>query len=85
MVGNVSEWVADLVPPATACSAKLFGTNGSNCMTIDPAASFTPDGPAALLRGGDYFLTALDAGVFAVLGGHQPSDTPFGAGFRCAR
>jgi formylglycine-generating enzyme required for sulfatase activity len=84
MVGNVAEWVADWVPPATACSPKLFGSNGTNCMTIDPTAEFTPQGPGALIRGG-YFFTDKDPGVFAVLGGPPPSDTPAGTGFRCAR
>lgn len=86
MVGNLYEWVADWVPPATGCSTSLFGTNDDNCMTIDPQVPFTPTGPGALLRGGN-FNGGSGAGVFAVLG--DPSAAPSVAsnfiGFRAAR
>jgi hypothetical protein len=54
-------------------------------MTIDPTAEFTPEGPGTLIRGGDFSLSAMDAGVFAVRGGSTPTETPFATGFRCAR
>ncbi|MBI3797235.1 MAG: SUMF1/EgtB/PvdO family nonheme iron enzyme [Deltaproteobacteria bacterium] len=86
MVGNVQEWVADWVPPATttACSTSLFGTADINCMTIDPTSSSIPSGPAALIRGGS-FDDGTGAGVFAVNGLRQPSNAGGNIGFRCGR
>ena len=84
MVGNVWEWVADWVPPATTCSAALFGTEDFNCMTIDPLGIFTPTGPAALFRGGS-FGSGPNAGVFAVLAGDRPSSVIEDVGLRCGR
>jgi len=84
MVGNVWEWVADWVPPATGCTTALFGTSDVNCMTIDPTLSPTPNGPAALFRGGSFFEGA-GSGVFAVGGNRQPSFSFSNIGFRCGR
>ena len=84
MVGNLYEWVGDWVPPATGCSTDLFGAGDDNCMTIDPTSTFSPSGPAALIRGGGYRF-GVKAGVFAVNGGAQPSHVSGDIGFRCAR
>ncbi len=84
MVGNLDEWIADWGVPANTCGSDLFGTGDFNCMTIDPAASFTASGPAALIRGGD-FTGGASAGVFAVDGLSQPSGASGIIGFRCAR
>lgn len=83
MVGNVWEWVADWVPAANSYSPSLFGTNDSNVMAIDPAASKSV-GPAALIRGGNFDYGAA-AGVFAVNGNNQPSNANNNIGFQCAR
>jgi len=58
MVGNVSEWVAEWVAPATTCTAAMFSETGDrNCL----AGAFTSYGPAALIRGG-YFNLGTQAG-----------------------
>ena len=81
MVGNLSEWVADWVPPATACVGEIFGGTGDfNCL----AGASTTFGPAALLRGGS-FDTGPGSGVFAIYGATTPSEPVFDLGFRCAR
>jgi hypothetical protein len=41
--------------------------------------------PGALIRGGDFFLGLLDAGVLAVNANNIPSSSGDGTGFRCAR
>jgi hypothetical protein len=66
MVGNLSEWVADWMLPATACSTPLFGTGDDNCMSTDTNA-LGPPGPSALQRGGSN-INGSGAGVFAVDG-----------------
>ncbi len=86
MVGNLSEWVADWIPPATDCQPDLFGTGDVNCMAIDPTGTVAVSraGPAALIRGG-FFAVGVLAGVFAVDGVHPLSNVVSGLGFRCAR
>ncbi len=83
IVGNLWEWVADWVPPATSCSPPLFGVD-FNCMTIDPTAAFTPIGPGALIRGGGFF-DGSGAGVFAVFGNAALAVGSSVVGFRAAR
>ena len=88
MGGNLNDWVADWIPAAPPCSPTLFGSGDSNCMTLDPNSSFTPSGPAALIRGGD-FINGTKSGIFAVNGGVRPDDADAISdglvGFRCAR
>lgn len=88
MVGNLSEWVADWVPPANSCTASLFLTNDTNCMAVDPAFPLVVSGPAALIRGGNSILSSgggADAGVFAVRAVDTPSLSFNFVGFRAAR
>ena len=81
MVGNVWEWVADWVPRCTGLVPAVFEeTEDTNCL----GGASTTGGPGALLRGGSVFNGAI-AGVFAVFGVNEPSDTNFNIGFRCAR
>jgi len=80
MVGNVWEWVADWVPLNTACVPDLFGSGDYNCL----AGASTIGGPSALVRGGAW-PDGAGAGVFAVLGVHDPSNALNAVGFRCAR
>ena len=80
MVGNIWEWVADRVPLSSGCVPPLFTVTGdANCL----AGASTTEGPAAILRGGDF--GSVNAGVFAVSGrGPMVNPTPF-FGFRAAR
>jgi hypothetical protein len=83
MVGNLSEWVGDWVPPATgSCAAELFaGTGDTNCL----AGTSHAEGTAALVRGGDFdLLDNVSAGVFAV-SATIPSAANTFFGFRAAR
>lgn len=83
MVGNVSEWVADWVDQANACTLwpAAFG-NDVSCVG-GPGSGFS-DVPGALNRGGDFTLGA-NAGVFAVSAFSAPSFALGNIGFRCAR
>ncbi len=78
-VGNLWEWVADWVPLSTACVTALFADD-FNCL----AGASTTSGPGALRRGGG-FSDGTSAGVFAVSGSSQPSDSINVVGFRCGR
>lgn len=81
MVGNLWEWVADWVPRASTCGNWGAGFEFDlGCM--DGAAG--DDLPGALRRGG-HFGDGSSAGVFAVYGLDQPSDSHDGIGFRCGR
>ncbi len=85
MVGNVSEWVADWVPQSTgfpACVPPLFAPNFTNFNCF--AGASTSGGPGALIRGGTFFNDEI-AGVFAVDGLSEPSNSLSFTGFRCAR
>ncbi len=80
MVGNVYEWVADWVPPASgSCGSALF-SGDLNCLAGTAQAA----GTAALIRGGSWF-TGTFAGVFAVAAESDPSSALGSIGFRCAR
>lgn len=80
MVGNVWEWVADWVPPASGfCGSALF-SGDENCLAGDTQAA----GTGALIRGGNS-SSGPNAGVFVVNGFFAPSDASISVGFRCAR
>jgi formylglycine-generating enzyme required for sulfatase activity len=80
MVGNVTEWVADWIVPATDCTTPIFpGTADLNCM-----GGASAQGPAALQRGG-HFNSTTGAGVFNIEGDNSPTDIAGTRGFRCRR
>lgn len=81
MVGNLFEWVADWVPPASgACGSALFAAD-FNCLSGATHAA----GASALIRGGG-FSDGASAGVFAVVGGSlSGAGSSSGGGFRAAR
>lgn len=91
MVGNVWEWIADLVPLSTACVKPLFRTGDFNCV----AGASATAGPGAVFRGGGFdngLAGGAAAGVFTIDGTVQPtypsgSPDPAGitTGFRCGR
>jgi len=83
MVGNVTEWVADWIVPATNCSTPIFPATGDlNCM----GGPGNPQGPAALQRGGHFSVTDPQAaGVFNIEGDNSPTDIADTRGFRCRR
>jgi formylglycine-generating enzyme required for sulfatase activity len=81
MVGNLYEWVADWVPPSTACPGWGGFSNDNMCLS---GASTTANGPGALLRGGD-FGHGTAAGPFTVSASFGPSVFGPSIGFRCAR
>ena len=81
MVGNLWEWVADWVPASTATPG--WGSFSDDYMGLS-GASTAPGGPGALVRGGSSFNGA-EAGVFAVDGGVQPSNSVDAFGLRGAR
>ena len=83
MVGNVDEWVSDWVPLSTACPGWGSGFNG-DFQCLAGADTSSTGGPGALVRGGR-LVDRTSAGVFAVDGSIQPSDSGDGGGFRCAR
>src|SRR5215468_5082937 len=91
MVGNVDEWVADWGDSSVSCTSwpATFGSDlscvGGPGTTGNPgeqsgALSF----PGAFVRGGSFF-DQMDAGVFAVSAGTDPSQRSPSIGFRCAR
>ncbi|HEV7732269.1 MAG TPA: SUMF1/EgtB/PvdO family nonheme iron enzyme [Candidatus Binatia bacterium] len=83
MVANLSEWVADWVPRATACatwSPAVSPTADDQCFAGAAAAGE----PAALLRGGS-FVSGAQAGPLAILATNPPSGPNGTVGFRCAR
>ena len=83
MVGNLWEWVADWVPASTDCPG--WGSFSDDVMCLS-GASTTAQGPGALDRGGNWDAGAsVEAGVFAVAGGGQPSVGGEAIGLRGAR
>lgn len=98
MVGNMWEWVADLMqggvnpwaPTGTAggLSASNSTTYGSDMSYHTQPAEAQGSGvnfPAALIRGGSYVDTADAAGIFAITASWAPSNTGDYVGFRCAK
>jgi formylglycine-generating enzyme required for sulfatase activity len=85
MVGNVDEWVSDWVPRSTTCVSGGWGSGyNGDFQCLAGADTTTVGGPGALIRGGVFFSGAI-AGVFAVGGALQPSNSNSDIGFRCAR
>jgi len=83
MVGNVYEWVGDWGDLADSCT-NWSGTFGGDISCVGGPGSGYSNLPGALLRGG-YWGNGASAGVFAVDGFGDPSDSTVGFGFRCAR
>jgi formylglycine-generating enzyme required for sulfatase activity len=81
MVGNLWEWIADLVPASTACPG--WGAFSDDLMCLS-GASTTSLGPDALIRGGS-FGNGSGAGPFAIGGNNLPSYSASLIGFRGAR
>jgi len=81
MVGNVEEYVADWVPPSTACGGWTGGISTTDIQCLLGAAATGE--PGVLTRGGD-FLSGPFAGPFFVVS--PPPSLSFDIlGFRCAR
>jgi formylglycine-generating enzyme required for sulfatase activity len=84
MVGNLWEWVGDLVDRADGCD-NWSATFGSDVSCIGGSGSSTGTNlPGALIRGGN-FSDGSNAGVFAADGSVNPSNSYGNVGFRCAR
>jgi formylglycine-generating enzyme required for sulfatase activity len=89
MVGNVAEWVADWADLNLDSNCTDWTTSGAGLPGFDISCFGGPYAgvplPAALIRGGDFFLGIRDAGVFSVTANNIPSSSPTDVGFRCAR
>ena len=87
MVGNVDEYVADWVPPSTACGSWTGGispTGDAQCLTgADPTGTAAAGEPNVLMRGGNFNIGSF-AGPVAVET-VRPSISFDIIGFRCAR
>ena len=84
MVGNVDDWVADWAdvnPTNCTDSTTGLGLPGNDSICFGGGAD---PRPAALLRGGDFYLSSL-GGVFMVGARNYPTFTATAIGFRCAR
>ena len=81
MVGNLYEWVADLVPASTSCP--YWGAFSDDVMCLS-GASTTRNSPGAVYRGGTYasgkFAGPLDISAIGSINDAAPE-----FGFRCAR
>ena len=84
MVGNVWEWVGGWVDKGNNSCAFWPAAFGGDVSCVGGSGSAFSNLPGALIRGGSWG-DAATAGVFAVIGLHQPSDTDGAIGFRCAR
>jgi hypothetical protein len=80
MVGSLDELVADWVPRSNACGNWGAFSDDFQCL----AGADTFGLPGVLTRGG-MWLNGASAGVFAVGGGINPSESNATLGFRCAR
>jgi hypothetical protein len=80
MVGNLTEWVADWVPRASACGSWSFAGDDDQCL----AGAQTTGEPGALNRGGNV-SSGTDAGPFLVSAIQPPSASFIDLGFRGAR
>lgn len=83
LVGNLWEWVADLVDLASAGCTNWSATFGGDISCLGGSA-INSQLPGALLRGGNFSLGA-SSGVFAANGSVVPSSATPLIGFRCAR
>jgi formylglycine-generating enzyme required for sulfatase activity len=93
MGGNVWEWVAEWINPATSCTFWGAAYGGDlSCVGIAPSSppaalelvSFDPNLPGAIIRGGNY-ATGDRNGIFAFFAGVNPHNVSRSTGFRCAR
>ena len=91
MIGNVNEWVADWGDRSVSCTTWPASFGGDFSCVGGPGTTFNPgeEGgtlslPGALNRGGG-FSDGMEAGVFMVDSGSDPSSKSNTIGFRCAR
>lgn len=81
MVGNVSEWVADWLPPsAVPCAGWGAFSDDTMCLGV---ADDQAEGPVAPARGG-HFGAGQAAGVFSIESSNVSRGMP-SIGFRCGR
>lgn len=93
MAGNVWEWVAEWISPASGCTF-WHGTYGGDlsCVGMAPQSGpspqeltpFNPNLPGGIIRGGNY-ATGQRNGIFAVFAGGNPHTVSRSTGFRCGR
>lgn len=81
MVGNLYEWVADLIPASTSCP--YWGTFSDDVMCLS-GASTTRNSPGVAYRGGTY-RSGKFAGPLDISGIGSMNDSGPEIGFRCAR
>ena len=81
MVGNLGEWVADLVPRSINCGSWSI-SDDAQCLQGVITSGLTE--PGAIVRGFG-FASPVAAGPFAIQGAFQPSESGSALGFRCAR
>jgi len=83
MVGNMWEYVADWLPPPTACPGWGAFSNDQNCGYS--GAGTTAMAPYAPLRGGHWNGSGSLAGPFELASGDVVLSIGIFVGFRCAR
>ena len=91
MIGNVDEWVAEWADRSVSCTSwpASFGSDfscvgGPGTTGLPGEEGGTLSLPGAFSRGGSIF-DGVDAGVFAVNSGNDPSQRSPVIGFRCGR